>query len=90
MRYVALATDYDGTLATNGVVSDSTLAALERFAASGRKLVLVTGRTLDELAQAFAHLEDLRARRRGERRCPLHASDQGGSPPRRSAAARVR
>jgi HAD superfamily hydrolase (TIGR01484 family) len=56
MRYVALATDYDGTLATNGVISDSTLAALERFAASGRKLVLVTGRSLDELAQAFAQV----------------------------------
>jgi hydroxymethylpyrimidine pyrophosphatase-like HAD family hydrolase len=56
MRYVALATDYDGTLAANGVVSDSTLAALERLAASGRKLVLVTGRSLDELAQAFAHV----------------------------------
>jgi hydroxymethylpyrimidine pyrophosphatase-like HAD family hydrolase len=56
MRYVALATDYDGTLAANGVISDSTLAALERFAASGRKLVLVTGRSLDGLAQAFAQV----------------------------------
>jgi HAD superfamily hydrolase (TIGR01484 family) len=57
MRYVALATDYDGTLATDGVVSDSTRAALERFVARGRKVVLVTGRRLDDLAQAFAHLE---------------------------------
>ncbi len=57
MRYVALATDYDGTLATDGVVSDSTIAALERFIATGRKVVLVTGRELDDLAQAFAHLD---------------------------------
>ena len=56
MRYFALATDYDGTLATHGVVRDSTLRALERFVASGRKLVLVTGRQLDEVEQVFAHL----------------------------------
>ena len=56
MRYVALATDYDGTLATEGVVTDSTIAALERFIATGRKVVLVTGRQLDDLAQVFAHI----------------------------------
>ncbi len=57
MRYFALATDYDGTLATGGVVLDSTFRALERLAATGRKVVLVTGRQLDDLAQAFAHLD---------------------------------
>ena len=57
MRYFALATDYDGTLATHGVVRDSTLRALERFVASGRKLVLVTGRQLDDVGQVFAHLD---------------------------------
>jgi hydroxymethylpyrimidine pyrophosphatase-like HAD family hydrolase len=56
MRYAALATDYDGTLATHGVVEGLTLRALERFRASGRKVVLVTGRQLDELAQVFAHV----------------------------------
>lgn len=56
MRYVALATDYDGTLATHGVVSDATLRALQRFVASGRKLVLVTGREVGDLEQSFAHL----------------------------------
>jgi hydroxymethylpyrimidine pyrophosphatase-like HAD family hydrolase len=56
MRYFALATDYDGTLATHGVVNEATRRALERFAASGRKLVLVTGRELDDLEHAFAHL----------------------------------
>jgi hydroxymethylpyrimidine pyrophosphatase-like HAD family hydrolase len=57
MRYFALATDYDGTLATGGVVLDSTFRALERLTATGRKVVLVTGRQLDDLAQAFAHLD---------------------------------
>jgi hydroxymethylpyrimidine pyrophosphatase-like HAD family hydrolase len=57
MRYFALATDYDGTLATRGVVRDSTVGALQRLLASGRKVVLVTGRRLDDLAQAFAHLD---------------------------------
>ncbi|MDP9149658.1 MAG: Cof-type HAD-IIB family hydrolase, partial [Myxococcota bacterium] len=56
MRYFALATDYDGTLASQGVVDDATVRALKRFVASGRKLVLVTGRQLDELEQVFPHL----------------------------------
>src|SRR4051794_12974941 len=49
MRYLALATDYDGTLAQNGHVDGPTLAALERLLGSGRKLLLVTGRELPEL-----------------------------------------
>jgi HAD superfamily hydrolase (TIGR01484 family) len=51
MRYRVLATDYDGTLAHDGVVTDSTVAALDRFRASGRRLLMVTGRELDELKQ---------------------------------------
>lgn len=57
MRYLALASDYDGTLATDGVVSDETVAALERVVASGRKLILVTGRQLDDLARVFPRLD---------------------------------
>jgi HAD superfamily hydrolase (TIGR01484 family) len=57
MRYLALATDYDGTLATNGVVSGGAVAALERVVASGRKLILVTGRQLDDLRHAFPRLD---------------------------------
>ena len=49
MRYRALATDYDGTLAKDGHVDEPTLAALERLRDSGRLLILVTGRELDEL-----------------------------------------
>jgi hydroxymethylpyrimidine pyrophosphatase-like HAD family hydrolase len=53
MRYLALATDYDGTLAKDGDVDEPTLAALERFRDSGRRLILVTGRELDELLAIF-------------------------------------
>ncbi|MEJ7729070.1 MAG: hypothetical protein WKG00_07640 [Polyangiaceae bacterium] len=42
MRYQVLCTDYDGTIAHDGVVDEATVAALERLLASGRRLVLVT------------------------------------------------
>ncbi|PSB41388.1 HAD-IIB family hydrolase [Chamaesiphon polymorphus] len=57
MRYFALASDYDGTLATNGQVDDNTLAALQRLRESGRKLILVTGRHLDDLSQVFPQVD---------------------------------
>jgi hydroxymethylpyrimidine pyrophosphatase-like HAD family hydrolase len=53
MRYLVLATDYDATLADHGVVRSSSVAALRRLGASGRKLVLVTGRLLEELRDVF-------------------------------------
>jgi len=53
MRYVALATDFDGTLAHDGCVDPSTIDALKRLSASGRRLVLVTGRELDDLRGVF-------------------------------------
>ncbi|MEP6957130.1 MAG: HAD hydrolase family protein [Nitrospirota bacterium] len=53
MRYLALAADYDGTLATSGVVPESTVLAVERLLASGRKFLLVTGRVLPELLEIF-------------------------------------
>ncbi len=53
MRYFVLATDYDGTLAFEGTVTPSTLAALQRLKDSGRKPILVTGRQLDDLLQVF-------------------------------------
>jgi HAD superfamily hydrolase (TIGR01484 family) len=49
MNWLALATDYDGTLAHDGVVDDLTTAALDRFRDSGRRLVMVTGRELPDL-----------------------------------------
>ena len=57
MRYVVLACDYDGTLASDGAVAPSTIAALERLRASGRKLILVTGRELPGLQRDFARLD---------------------------------
>lgn len=57
MRYLALCTDYDGTLAHHGKVDDPTIAALEKFRASGRKLVLVTGRELPDLQRVFERLD---------------------------------
>ena len=53
MYFIALASDYDGTLAHDGIVSGKTLAALQRFKKSGRKLVLVTGRELPDLKRVF-------------------------------------
>ncbi len=43
MSYQALATDYDGTIATEGKVSETTITALKRWQQTGRKLLLVTG-----------------------------------------------
>ena len=57
MQYLALACDYDGTLAKDGVVNPRTLDALERVKASGRKLLLVTGRLLEDLQNAFPRLD---------------------------------
>ena len=57
MHYLALACDYDGTLARDGVVSPQTIDALERVGASGRKLILITGRLLEDLQMAFPRLD---------------------------------
>lgn len=52
-----MASDYDGTLASLGKVGEAVLAALERLRASGRRLVLVTGRELDDLLSTFDQVE---------------------------------
>jgi HAD superfamily hydrolase (TIGR01484 family) len=57
MRYLALCCDYDGTIAHHGRVDEPTLAALRRLRESGRKLVLVTGRELDDLQKVFPHID---------------------------------
>ena len=49
MRYLALVTDYDGTLSSNDRVSEQAVRALERLRVSGRRVILVTGRRLDDL-----------------------------------------
>jgi hydroxymethylpyrimidine pyrophosphatase-like HAD family hydrolase len=57
MRYLALASDYDGTLAHDGVVDDATVRAVERLIHSGRKFILVTGRELPDLQSVFPRLD---------------------------------
>ncbi len=57
MRYHALAADYDGTLAHHGRIDDETWAALRRLRESGRKLVLVTGRQLDDVLGLMPHAD---------------------------------
>src|SRR3569832_1859001 len=57
MRYYALATDYDGTLAHNGKVDDGTYAALEHLRTTRHKLILVTGRRLTDLMTVFDRIE---------------------------------
>ena len=49
MRYLALAVDYDGTAATENSLSSAAAAAIERLHISGRRVVLVTGRRVDDL-----------------------------------------
>jgi HAD superfamily hydrolase (TIGR01484 family) len=53
MRFLAFASDYDGTLAHNGKIDRRTLKALHDLKQSGRKLILVTGRELDDLLTIF-------------------------------------
>jgi hydroxymethylpyrimidine pyrophosphatase-like HAD family hydrolase len=49
MNVHAFATDYDGTIADANRVAEPTARALERVRATGRKLLLVTGRMLADL-----------------------------------------
>ena len=57
MRFRVLACDFDSTLAMAGEVAPATEAALREVAASGRRLVMVTGRTREELLDVFGDLE---------------------------------
>ncbi|MGE0849413.1 MAG: HAD-IIB family hydrolase [Hyphomicrobiaceae bacterium] len=57
MFFVALATDYDGTLAHHGVVDAATIESLKKLRASGRKLIMVTGRELPDLRGVCPHID---------------------------------
>jgi hydroxymethylpyrimidine pyrophosphatase-like HAD family hydrolase len=52
----ALATDFDGTLAHNGTVNSTTLDAVRRLKHAGFRLILVTGRELNDLSAIFPDL----------------------------------
>src|SRR5688500_12443606 len=54
MNFDALAIDYDGTIAHDGVVDESTLEALRRAREAGLRLVMVTGRELTDLFNTFS------------------------------------
>ncbi|HEU4618559.1 MAG TPA: HAD family hydrolase [Gammaproteobacteria bacterium] len=56
MYFLALATDYDETLAHGGIVDEAPRAALARVKSSGRRLFLVTGRQLPDLESVFGDL----------------------------------
>src|SRR5690348_10705822 len=44
MRYLALVTDFDGTIAIDGKMAGAAVTAIERLRMSGRRAILVTGR----------------------------------------------
>ena len=53
MRYQLLASDYDGTLANQGLVSPEIVEKLRALQATGRKIALVTGREMKDLVLVF-------------------------------------
>jgi hydroxymethylpyrimidine pyrophosphatase-like HAD family hydrolase len=55
----AVALDYDGTLADDEVVGEDVRAALRDARGEGRRLVLVTGRIIDELSRVFPEADEL-------------------------------
>src|ERR1700723_4685690 len=61
MLFCALASDYDGTLARDGRVDEPTLEALRRFKATGKRLILITGRELADLRAIFEHTDEFDA-----------------------------
>lgn len=56
MRYLALATDYDGVVARHGRAAGTAISAIERLRTSGRRAILMTGRRLDDLRQSCPDL----------------------------------
>jgi hydroxymethylpyrimidine pyrophosphatase-like HAD family hydrolase len=56
VRYLALATDYDGVVARNGRASSTAMAAIGRLRMSGRRVLLITGRRLPNLLESCPDL----------------------------------
>lgn len=77
MPYAALATDYDGTIAHDGRADEAALAALARLRGAGWRLILVTGRELDDLRRCMPRLT-LFDRVVAENGAVLHAPATGG------------
>lgn len=53
MRYPILTTDYDGTIAENEHVAGTRLYVLNRLKVTGRYVILVTGRELNQFQVIF-------------------------------------
>jgi hydroxymethylpyrimidine pyrophosphatase-like HAD family hydrolase len=91
----AVAMDFDDTLAEDGVVEPAVLDGLKRLKASGRRLVLVTGREIDDLVRTFPAVTVF-DRVVGENGAVLYRPETGGSiaflgvPPRDDFIARLR
>jgi hydroxymethylpyrimidine pyrophosphatase-like HAD family hydrolase len=56
-RYQLLATDYDDTLATTGRIAPEVVEGLRRVRGSGRRVLLVTGRELDDLLRVCPEIQ---------------------------------
>src|SRR5262245_30715913 len=56
MRYHALGFDYDATIAWTGQMTARTINALVEVKKSGSKLILVTGRELEDLMRVCPHV----------------------------------
>ena len=87
--------DFDDTLAEDGVVEPAVLDGLQRLKASGRQLLLVTGREIDDLVRTFPAIAVFN-RVVGENGAVLYRPETGGSnalvavPPRDGLIARLR
>ena len=57
-KYLALATDYDGTIAKDGKVKLSTWSAISKLRRSGKKIILVTGRRIISLNRVCNRLTE--------------------------------
>ncbi len=57
LAYRILACDYDETIASRGRVKDKVIASLKEVRSLGRKLVLVTGREVDDLLEIFPRVD---------------------------------
>jgi hydroxymethylpyrimidine pyrophosphatase-like HAD family hydrolase len=59
MKWQALATDFDGTIATDGVVDEPTRLALARLRSANVRVFLVTGRELGDFQADFLPIFDM-------------------------------
>lgn len=88
MHYLALVTDYDETLASDGRVEQETMAAVARVRSSGRHVILATGRTLEPRARCRGLGSRAASSRRDTRRCARRTDSPSTWPRRRTPSAR--